>query len=37
MNQILVANPSFIDIGWVLYVPDEELKLSSHSNGKGKF
>jgi hypothetical protein len=36
MNQILVANPSFIDIGWVLYVP-EELKWSSHSNRKGKF
>ncbi|GAU33821.1 hypothetical protein TSUD_221580 [Trifolium subterraneum] len=34
MNQILVANPSFIDIGWVLYVPDEELKRSSHSNRK---
>ncbi|PNY17791.1 lysM domain receptor-like protein kinase 3-like protein, partial [Trifolium pratense] len=34
MNQILVPNPSFIDIGWVLYVPDEELKRSSHSNRK---
>ncbi|CAJ2647466.1 unnamed protein product [Trifolium pratense] len=36
MNQILVPNPSFIDIGWVLYVPDEELKRSSHSNRKEK-
>lgn len=36
MNQILAPTPSFIDIGWVLYVP-KELKGSPHANGKSKF
>lgn len=36
MNQILGPNPTFIDIGWVLYVP-KELKGSPLYHGKGKF
>lgn len=35
MNQVMAPNPSFIDIGWVLFVP-MELKGSPLSNGKGK-
>lgn len=35
MNQVLGPNPTFIDIGWVLYVP-KELKGSPLSHGKGK-
>lgn len=36
INQILGPNPTFIDIGWVLYVP-KELKGSPLYHGKGKF
>lgn len=35
MNEILGPNPTFIDIGWVLYVP-KELKGSPLSIEKGK-
>lgn len=35
INQVLTQNPSFIDIGWVLFVP-RELKGLPLSNEKGK-
>ncbi|KAK7252397.1 hypothetical protein RIF29_36311 [Crotalaria pallida] len=34
MNQVLTQNPTFIDIGWVLFVPTE-LKGLPQSKGKG--
>ncbi|OIV93060.1 hypothetical protein TanjilG_20722 [Lupinus angustifolius] len=35
MNQVLNQNPSFIDIGWVIFVP-MELNGLPQPNGKGK-
>lgn len=36
MNEVLAKNPSFIDVGWVLYVP-RELNGIPSSKGSGKF
>lgn len=36
MNEILAQNPSFIDVGWVLFVP-RELKGLPPSNNEGEF